>query len=86
MRFVAAHPRRKNKSAPKVGHPAKGGFHSRSLDSAIAAGGFDDHGENAGFVAGYEQRDMAVDSDLSLKQLLAGGIYIRRISERDVSA
>jgi len=34
--------------------------------SAEAAGGFDDHGEDAGFVAGYEQRDMAVDGDFGL--------------------
>jgi len=38
---------------------AKGGL-------LVAAGSLDDHGENAGLVAGHLQRYMAVDGDFSL--------------------
>ena len=54
--------------------------------SAEAAGGFDDHGEDAGFVAGDEEGDMAVDGDFSLQQLLAGGVDICGVGERQVAA
>src|SRR5271157_866579 len=53
---------------------------------AEAAGGFEDHGEDAGLVSGYEQRDVAVDGDLGLEQLLAGCINVGGIGEGDVPA
>ena len=52
---------------------------------AEAAGGFQDHGEDAGFVAGYEEGDVPVDGNLSLEQLLASGVDVGGVSEGEVA-
>ena len=48
--------------------------------------GFDDHGEDAGLVAGNDHRDVAVDGHFSLEQLLAGGIHVGGVGEGDAAA
>ena len=48
---------------------------------AIAPHGFNDHRKDARLVASNKQRDMPIDGDLSLQQLLSGGVYIRRVGE-----
>src|SRR5580692_4372653 len=57
-----------------------------SAGSAVTACGLDDQGEDAGLVAGDDKRDVAVDGDFSLEQLLAGGVDVGRVGERDVAA
>ncbi len=52
---------------------------------AVAARGLDDHGEDAGLVAGHDQRDVAIDGHFRLEQLLAGGVDVGGVSERDVA-
>ena len=49
--------------------------------SAVAARGLEDHGEDAGLVAGNDQGDMAIDGHLGLEQLLAGGIDVSGVGE-----
>src|SRR5271166_3980342 len=52
----------------------------------ISAGGLDDNGKDARLVTRYQQRNMAVDRNLSLKQLLGSGVDVRGVGEGDGSA
>ncbi len=52
----------------------------------VAAGGFYDHGEDAGFVACDDKRDVTIDGYFSLEQLLAGGVDVSGVGEGDSAA
>jgi hypothetical protein len=49
-------------------------------------GGFQDYGEDAGFVAGYLEGEVAVDGDFGLDELLAGGVDVGGVGEGEVAA